>query len=191
MLRASNCGFRIERGSEQRRTALKNPQEWKGVLAVLANENLRLAAAELILEEATRSGRSLTEGERRKARDRLMKSGLFRSQDGTFNSELLTVILTAAKEPSEASGVERFLAKGRIETYPARARHRDELLSWACTKVISRGEVLSEKAINERLKAVADDYVLLRRYLVDGGWLVRTASGSEYSLVPAPPASHS
>lgn len=170
---------------------MNDPQQWKGVLSILANENLRLAAAELILEEAARSGRSLTEGERRKSRDRLVNSGLFRSEDGTFNSSLVKEILGSSKEPGGPSGVERFLTKGRIETYPTRARHRDEVLAWACSKVISRGEVLSEKAINERLKTVADDYVLLRRYLVDAGWLVRTASGSEYSLTPTPPSSHS
>jgi hypothetical protein len=163
---------------------LNNLHQWKGVLSVLASGNLRLAAAELILEEAASSGRSLTEGERRKARDRLVKSGLIHSEDGTFNSSFLKDILEAANEPG-GSGVERFLAKGRIETYPTRARHRDEVLAWACAKVISGGEVLSEKTINERLKTVANDYVLLRRYLIDGGWLVRTASGSEYSLGPA------
>ncbi|WP_458112803.1 DUF2087 domain-containing protein [Arthrobacter sp. R1-13] len=168
---------------------MNDPQQWKGVLSILANENLRLAAAELILEEAARSGRSLSEGERRKARDRLVKSGLFRSEDAAFNSSFMKDILEAAKEPRGPSGVERFLTKGKIETYPTRARHRDEVLAWACAKVISGGEVLSEKAINERLKAVADDYVLLRRYLVDRGWLVRTASGSEYSLAPTPPGS--
>jgi hypothetical protein len=168
---------------------LNDPQQWKGVLSILANENLRLAAAELILEEAARSGRPLAEGQRRKARDRLMKSGLFRSGDGAFNSSFVMEILGSAKEPGSTSGVERFLAQGRIETYPTRARHRDEVLAWACSKVISGAEVLSEKVINERLKTVADDYALLRRYLVDGGWLVRTASGSEYSLAPTPPAS--
>lgn len=160
------------------------PQQWKALLSILANGNLRLAAAELILEEAARSGRSLNEGERLKARDRLVKSGLFRPEDETFSSSFVKEILHTAQEPG-ASGVERFLARGRIETYPTRARHRDEVLAWACAKVISGGEVLSEKAINERLKTVADDHVLLRRYLVDGGWLVRTASGSEYSLGPA------
>lgn len=163
-------------------------QEWKAVLSILANGTLRLAAAELILEEAARSGRSLNEGERRKARDRLVKSGLFHIENETFNSSLVKEILDTAQEP-RGSEVERFLANGRIETYPTRARHRDEVLAWACAKVISAGEVLSEKAINERLKTVADDYVLLRRYLVDGGWLVRTASGSEYSLGPAPAGS--
>ncbi|WP_309106040.1 DUF2087 domain-containing protein [Arthrobacter sp.] len=166
---------------------MNDPQQWKGVLSVLANDNLRLAAAELIVEEAARSGRSLTEGQRRKARDRLVKSGLFRSENEAFNSSFLKDILDSAREPGGATGVERFLAKGRIETFPTRARHRDEVLAWACSKVISGGEVLSEKAINERLKEIADDYVLLRRYLVDGGWLVRTASGSEYSLAPTPP----
>ncbi|MGX9899011.1 DUF2087 domain-containing protein [Arthrobacter sp. SA17] len=166
---------------------MNDPQQWKGVLSILANENLRLAAAELIVEEAARSGRSLSEGERRKARDRLVKSGLFHSDDAAFSSSFVKDILDSARESGGPSGVERFLAKGRIATYPTRARHRDEVLAWACARIISGGEVLSEKAINERLKEVADDYVLLRRYLVDGGWLVRTASGSEYSLAPTAP----
>lgn len=38
----------------------------------------------------------------------------------------------------------------------------------------------SEKEVNELLKPVFDDFVLLRRYLVDYSFLIRTNSGSIY-----------
>lgn len=40
----------------------------------------------------------------------------------------------------------------------------------------------SEKELNELLKEIHDDYVLIRRYLIEYGFLDRTADGSEYWL---------
>lgn len=40
----------------------------------------------------------------------------------------------------------------------------------------------SEQEVNEILKPIFDDFVLLRRYLVDYKYLNRTRSGSIYNL---------
>jgi hypothetical protein len=40
---------------------------------------------------------------------------------------------------------------------------------------------MSEQETNERLAAFTDDVAALRRFLVDGGLLERTPSGSEYA----------
>ena len=44
--------------------------------------------------------------------------------------------------------------------------------------------LLTEKELGERLGEFADDVAVLRRYLVDFGLLIRTRSGSTYSLPP-------
>lgn len=44
----------------------------------------------------------------------------------------------------------------------------------------------SEKEVNEILKTVNEDFVTLRRYLVEYGFMARKANGSQYWLVEAP-----
>jgi hypothetical protein len=50
-------------------------------------------------------------------------------------------------------------------------------------RVLSEGEVLTEKELNGRLRAFTEDVPLLRRHLVDAELVERTRSGSEYALV--------
>jgi hypothetical protein len=40
----------------------------------------------------------------------------------------------------------------------------------------------AEKEINEILKAIYEDYVMLRRYLIEYGFIDRKSDGSEYWL---------
>ena len=81
------------------------------------------------------------------------------------------------------TGLDRFMRLGRIERYPANVAERRELLARIAGEVISPGEKLTERQVNERLLGYTDDVVLLRRYLVDFGLLQRTSSGSSYSLL--------
>ncbi|MGC5223044.1 GNAT family N-acetyltransferase [Micromonospora sp. DT81.3] len=80
------------------------------------------------------------------------------------------------------SGPGRFVdADGRIDRFPVRAAELRELLAWVADRTFSPGEVLSERALNERLSGLTNDVALLRRHMVDHGVLARTRSGSEYS----------
>jgi len=89
-----------------------------------------------------------------------------------------------APRPRAAAGdITRFLdASGRIDRYPLRAGDRRELLEWVAGRALPAGAVLDEKRVNEALAPYAPggDVAVLRRYLVDHGLVVRTASGSEY-----------
>jgi hypothetical protein len=49
--------------------------------------------------------------------------------------------------------------------------------------VFERNKTYSEREINAILAEIYDDYVTLRRYLIDYGFLGRTAGGREYWLV--------
>ncbi len=43
------------------------------------------------------------------------------------------------------------------------------------------GEILTERAVNDRLAAIVDDVAAMRRYLVDAGLLERSRDGGAYS----------
>jgi hypothetical protein len=45
-----------------------------------------------------------------------------------------------------------------------------------------RGQAYTEKEVNQILKAVNDDYVTVRRYLIEYGYLDRKPDGSQYWL---------
>ena len=50
------------------------------------------------------------------------------------------------------------------------------------SNIFERDTDYSEQEVNEILKPIFDDFVLLRRYLVDYKYLNRTRSGSIYNL---------
>ena len=97
-------------------------------------------------------------------------------------SLVLGSLLAQQPRRQPRTGLDRFLRLGRIEQYPANAAERRALLARIAGEVMSPGERLTERQVNERLLSYTDDVVLLRRYLVDFGLLRRTASGSSYSL---------
>ena len=47
-------------------------------------------------------------------------------------------------------------------------------------KLFEKGKSYTEFEVNEILKPVYDDYVILRRYLVDYGYLDRLDNGTSY-----------
>ena len=49
-------------------------------------------------------------------------------------------------------------------------------------KNFKRDRIYGEKEVNEILKAIDDDYVTLRRYLIEHGYLNRKPDGSQYWL---------
>jgi hypothetical protein len=74
-----------------------------------------------------------------------------------------------------------------------RAPRDAQVLGKVVALCLPQGESMSESAINEALKAwLADvgstfdvDHVTLRRFLVDTGFLTRSANGSSYSVTEA------
>jgi hypothetical protein len=69
-----------------------------------------------------------------------------------------------------------FIRDGRITVVPAKAARRRLLLDQVA-QAFEPGRRYPEAAVNEILKAVADDHCALRRYLVDEAFLSRTAGG--------------
>jgi hypothetical protein len=76
--------------------------------------------------------------------------------------------------------------EGRITGWPARKRRRDQLaiLTYLLT-AFHAGQTYSEREVNDILNArhTFRDPALLRRELVDLGWIGRTSDGSSYGRI--------
>ncbi len=70
---------------------------------------------------------------------------------------------------------------GPLSTFPTREKRRLILLKQIATR-FSPDRVYNEKEVNSILGAVHSDHVLLRRLLIDYGFLTRRPDGSEYRL---------
>lgn len=155
-------------------------EQWKPIMAALLDDDARAVLAET-------APVALTVKRRERALQRLERCGLVRrAPEGIeFAPEVVRQLLASSPRPT---GPERFLDRdGRIDRYPANHRERTVLLEWIAQRAVSPGEVLSEAEIGDALEpfAPAGDVAVLRRYLVDGGILRRTPSGSEYVLADA------
>lgn len=71
--------------------------------------------------------------------------------------------------------------KGPLSTFPLKEKHRLIIIR-EIAKRFERDHSYNEKEINEILKSANDDYVTLRRYLVEYGFLDRKHDGSQYWL---------
>lgn len=154
-----------------------SPDAWRAVIAALRDDDVRALLGET-------APAALTPRRRERAQQRLIALGLVVDDgDGIrFDDTPLRDLLSNAPRPQ---GPERFLDRdGRIDRYPAQAAERVALLRFVSERAFSPDSVMNERDVNERLEPYAPngDVALLRRHLVDHGFLRRTASGSEYVL---------
>lgn len=68
---------------------------------------------------------------------------------------------------------------GGLKNFPAKEKRKIIVLR-EIAKNFKYGETYSEKQINRVLKRIYEDYVLLRRYLIEYGFLDRSNDGSSY-----------
>ena len=68
-----------------------------------------------------------------------------------------------------------------LKTIPRKMTNKKEALR-IISNIFEKDTDYSEQEVNEILKPIFDDFVLLRRYLVDYKYLNRTRSGSIYNL---------
>lgn len=149
-------------------------QSWRGVIAALANEELRAEYARLVLEKATSNHRRAAQ---------LVRAGLAEVHDGQVTPavDALRAMLADRSAERPQRGPQRFLRHdGRIDRYPSQYDDRVELLQFVADAVLAPHEHVGERALNERLLAFDSDTALLRRYLVDYRIVEREANGSDY-----------
>jgi hypothetical protein len=72
-----------------------------------------------------------------------------------------------------------FRKDGTLERFPIKAKERVALLRKIVGMLVP-GEHYSERELNAILSAVSDDHVLIRRCLVDYGFVSRVRDGSAY-----------
>ncbi|GAA3406467.1 DUF2087 domain-containing protein [Paenibacillus hodogayensis] len=70
---------------------------------------------------------------------------------------------------------------GRLTEFPRKDKRKIVILAHLIER-FERGRTYSEKQLNEILQAAYPDYVTLRRYLIDFGFMERRDDGSEYWL---------
>jgi hypothetical protein len=86
----------------------------------------------------------------------------------------------STERPAGPADAERFLVRGRVEQLPRRRADRDLLLRWVAQRVLPLDDPVPERALTERIAALARDPVGVRRDLVDAGLVTRTRDGAEY-----------
>ncbi|WP_029144654.1 DUF2087 domain-containing protein [Microbacterium luticocti] len=159
--------------------------QWRRVVALLANEHTARILARLILGEDVRDRlQRYSPSRRAHIENALVGSGVaHRDQTGalTLDADVFRRLL-AEDAPTRLVGVERFMRDGRIESYPASPAERGELLRWVAARVLTAGEVVHEREMNERLGRFTADVAALRRYLVDAELVERRRDGTEYAL---------
>jgi len=99
-----------------------------------------------------------------------------------------------APEPVDLARARRLLrhfdAEGQLVRWPGKFSDREPCL-WVLWAALPARRSLDEPEVNRRLAALHrfGDHALLRRELVDGGWMTRTADGRVYRrLERRPPA---
>ena len=68
---------------------------------------------------------------------------------------------------------------GPLHVFPKKEKKKIAILKHLAQK-FAANHTYSEKEVNAILQLVYDDYVTLRRYLIDYGFMGRTIDGSEY-----------
>lgn len=152
--------------------------DWRQVLGALANEETRRYYAQQVLglDSDLRPERAA------KARANLANAGLL-DGDGALDNRLFARVLASGARKSPKEGTDRFLdAAGRIDRYPKNLEERLGLLRVVAGKVMGHGQQVTEVELTARLAEFTDNPVLLRRYLVDHGMLLRQPDGSVYRL---------
>ncbi|MEU6342630.1 DUF2087 domain-containing protein [Streptomyces sp. NPDC046977] len=82
-----------------------------------------------------------------------------------------------------AHAVSALFRGGRLTVIPRRAARREQVLRHLAETLFRPGRGYAEAEVNEALRTVHDDCAALRRYLVDDGWLERSADGTVYRRI--------
>ena len=97
---------------------------------------------------------------------------------GTAPSAKISTAVPAAEQKVLATYFPQGL-DGPLATYPGREKRRLIVLKQLAER-FSPHRTYNEKEVNAILSAVYEDHVLLRRQLIDYGFLSRRPDGSEY-----------
>lgn len=117
---------------------------------------------------------------------RLEQAGLVEGRDGRVYARG-DAFAEAMRSPERtgASEVAQLFKDGRLTEMPTRPTRRLALLAHLTGRAFERGVVYTEPEVNIALKQYWDDCAALRRYLVENGYLTRSADGTSYRVAAA------
>lgn len=90
----------------------------------------------------------------------------------------------AVTEEEQQEIIKKFLpegVRGRLKKFPPKEKQRLIVLR-EITKRFESNTIYTEKEVNQLLNEMYDDYVMIRRYLIEYGFLDRKSDGSQYWL---------
>jgi hypothetical protein len=82
-------------------------------------------------------------------------------------------------EEEQAKVIAKFMPDGVLLTFPLKEKQR-LIVMREIAKQFSVGQTYDEKEVNEIIAVIFDDYVKVRRYLIEYGFLNRKPDGSAY-----------
>lgn len=77
---------------------------------------------------------------------------------------------------------EKFFRQGKLIVIPKKLKSKQVLFAYLQEELATKGSTFTEKEVNGFLAEIYDDYAILRRYLVDYGYLSRDQYGLEYRI---------
>jgi hypothetical protein len=75
--------------------------------------------------------------------------------------------------------LESYIISGKLSVFPAREKKKVILLAYFANQ-FEIGKEYTEKEVNQIIKEIYDDYVTVRRYLIEYGYMDRLRDGSKY-----------
>ncbi|MBU0279291.1 MULTISPECIES: DUF2087 domain-containing protein [unclassified Gemella] len=78
--------------------------------------------------------------------------------------------------------INRYLRNGRLTVIPKKENVKIIIFSYLLGELQKENEMFSEKELNKFLKKYYDDYAILRRYMIDYGFLKRDNYGEKYTI---------
>lgn len=82
-------------------------------------------------------------------------------------------------EDEQTKTIAKFMPDGVLLTFPPKEKQR-LIVMRKIAKQFSAGQMYGEKEVNKIIAAIFDDYVKVRRYLIEYGFLKRKTDGSAY-----------
>lgn len=75
-----------------------------------------------------------------------------------------------------------FSEKASLSLFQKKLKSKQDLFAYLQEELAKKGSTFTEKEVNAFLAEIYDDFAILRRYLVDYGYLSRDQYGLEYRI---------
>lgn len=85
--------------------------------------------------------------------------------------------------PREISISDRYFKEGKLTLLPKKECLKKQVLDLVINEVKKVGQMFNEPELNQILKKIYDDFSILRRSLVDYGYLKRDDYGKQYEVI--------